>query len=373
MKKKVYTILLFCFPLLILLSMSLLLMYHATFITNIYHMHFMKQCIWIGIGIGILIIHQRYPNQLLFKYSFYLYIFSILSLLLVLLIGENINGSKAWINLKWFLFQPSELMKLTYSLYLSKLISSKRFYKTKQELFFLMRVLFLWSIPTILVFLEPDTGAILFYSFITITALWNSNLRKRWLISIFIILLIGISLLFYGYFFQRDFLISILGTSIFYRMERLFSIGEGMQIKHALIALGSAPLFQWKINKTGIYIPESPTDFIFALSSNVFGTIGNYIILISYLCIDIYFINYSKTLTNKELKIFTQTFLSIFIPSQILNIGMNLGLLPIIGIPLPFLSYGGSSTITLFIYLSILFFTSKKDSYIEVLEIPSNK
>ena len=363
--------LLFLIPLFILLSMSLLLMYHAKYITSTYKYHFIKQTIWIFIGLFLVILTPHFKPSFLFRYSKILYYFSLLLLIIVLLIGENINGSKAWINFKFFLFQPSELMKLSYSLYLSKLASTKRFYNSKQELAFLGQILILFLMPSILVFLEPDTGAILFYFFITITILYGSNLRKRWIISLGILFLLFLLFFSYTYFFQRDFLISLLGTSIFYRMERILNIGQGMQIKHALIALGSAPTLQFNLTKTGIYIPEAPTDFIFSLSSNVFGIIGNYFILLSYLIMDFYLLHRMKKLIIKEQKLFSMTFLSIFIPSQILNIGMNLGILPIMGIPLPFLSYGGSSTIVLFLYLSILFIPQKKESPIETLEIPT--
>ena len=362
--------LLFLIPLFILLTMSLLLMYHAQYITSTYKYHFIKQTIWILIGISLVILIHHFKPSFLFHYSKILYYLSLFFLILVLFIGENINGSKAWINLKFFLFQPSELMKLSYSLYLSKLASTKRFYNAKQELLFLGQILILFLMPSILVFLEPDTGAILFYFFITIAILTNSNLRKRWMISLGILLLLFLLFFSYAYLFQRDVLISLLGTSIFYRMERILNIGQGMQIKHALIALGSAPILQFNLTQTGIYIPEAPTDFIFSLTSNVFGIIGNYLILLSYLIMDFYLLHIIKNMAIKEQKLFSLTFLSIFIPSQILNIGMNLGILPIMGIPLPFLSYGGSSTIILFFYLAILFMPYKKESTMETLEIP---
>ena len=128
-----------------------------------------------------------------------------------------------------------------------------------------------------------------------------------------------------------------------------------MQIENALIAIGSAPLWQFSLTETGIYIPESPTDFVFALSSNVFGLTGNIVILLSFLVLDFYLIGYIKKIKRKEYRIFGYSFLAIFIVSQLVNISMNLGLIPIIGIPLPFVSYGGSSTIVLFLYLAIIF------------------
>ncbi len=348
----------FIIPFLILISMSLLLMYHAGFISNLYQNNFEKQLLWFGIGFLILIFFKFFPIKLLFKYSLFLYIINVLLLILVLFIGKNINGAKAWIDLKYFTIQPSEFMKISYSLYLAYLCSKKKFFRWRDEIKFILYVLLLFAIPAILVFLEPDTGAIIFYFFITLVLLWNSRIHKRWFVifGIFVISLIGG--FFYLYFWQKDLLISLIGTTFFYRVDRLFSLGNGMQIENALIALGSAPLWRFSLTETGIYIPEAPTDFIFALTSNVFGITGNIIILLCFLMLDFYFINYAKKIKKKEYRLFLYSFLVIFILSQLINISMNIGIFPIIGIPLPFLSYGGSSTIVLFIYLAIIFQTN---------------
>lgn len=159
---------------------------------------------------------------------------------------------------------------------------------------------------------------------------------------------------FYCYFCQREILIQFLGTSFFYRVERLFSFGSGLQIENALIALGSAPFFQFHLTTPGIYIPEAPTDFVFALSSNVLGLCGPISILLCYLGMDFCLLFLLKTEQDGARKLFFKSFLVLFFFSQLENIGMNLGLLPIIGIPLPFLSYGGSFMIVLFAFLGIL-------------------
>ena len=147
-----------------------------------------------------------------------------------------------------------------------------------------------------------------------------------------------------------------------------------MQIENALIALGSAPFMRWNLTETGIYIPEAPTDFVFALTSNVFGIIGNLFIIFLFLILDFYLLTFMKKEKDQTKKLFSISFLSIFISSQIISIAMNLGLFPIIGIPLPFVSYGGSSTIVLFLFLSIFFSKNrkgkkKKQVTIEVLVI----
>ena len=156
----------FIIPFCILLSISLLLMIHAGYISDIYANSFEKQLLWFIIGLVVLFVMKFFPINWLFKNSIFLYIFNLLLLILVLFIGEEINGARAWIDLHYFNIQPSEFMKISYSLYLAHLCSRKRFFSFWDEAKFLMYVLLIFLLPTILVFLEPDTGAILFYFFI---------------------------------------------------------------------------------------------------------------------------------------------------------------------------------------------------------------
>ena len=234
MKKKLWlNNLFFVMPFLILITISLLLMYHAGFISNLYANHFSKQLLWFGLGFLLLFLMKFIPIKYFFTYSFWLYLFNVFLLGLVLLIGKEINGAKAWLDFKFFSFQPSEFMKLTYSFYLAHLCSKKKFYSFGDEFKFLLYVLLLLILPCILVFLEPDTGAILFYCLITLVLLWNSKIHKWWFLIAFILAASIIGGFFYCYFFQKDFLISIIGTTFFYRVERLFSFGTGMQIENA--------------------------------------------------------------------------------------------------------------------------------------------
>ena len=342
----------------ILCGISLALMYHASFISPVYNGHFNHQCLWFIIGFLIIFITHFIDTDLFFKYSFWLYIINLLLLVLVLIMGVNVNGSKAWLNLKFFSFQPSEIMKFSLALYVSYLVVKMRTSNLKEELLLIGKVLVIFLLPSILVFLEPDTGALIFYALICLVCLYSSSIHKWWFVLLAFIFISGISLFFYAYFYQKDLLISLIGTTFFYRVERLFNFRSGMQIENALIALGSAPLYRLSLTSVGIYIPESPTDFAFALTSNVFGIMGNVVILICFLFMDSYLISYNKMLKDREKKVFARVFLGIFLMSQIINISMNLGLMPIIGIPLPFISYGGSSTITLFLFMGIIF--SKK-------------
>lgn len=355
--------LLFWTSLLILTSISLLIMYHTKFISNIYENNFNKQIIWFLIGYAILSLSKIIPIKKIFKYSLYLYLIGLIFLILVLLIGTNINGSKAWLNIGFISFQPSELMKLFYTIYLVHLTQNTKTFNYKEELLLLTKILIIFIIPSILIFLEPDTGAIIYLTIITITTIINSSIRKRWLILLFILLTILTLIFIHTYIYNKDLLINIIGTSIFYRIERLLDFKNGMQIENALTAIGNAPLYSFNLTNVGVYIPESATDFAFALSSNIFGLLGPITILISYLILDFYLISYTKRIKKKEYRLYGYSFLSFFIGNEIINIAMNLSLIPIIGIPLPLISYGGSQIITLFMFLTILFSnTNDKDN-----------
>ena len=352
-KKKILNYLWLYIPLLILIIISLINMKIAGNLQSIYKNYFFKQSIWFLLGFIILIIMKFIKPKLLFKYSFILYLFNIILLILVLFFGSTINGSKAWFNLGIFSFQPSELMKLTLTLYLCKKASSLPKGNIKREFKFLLISIFITLIPSLFVFLEPDTGAIIIYLLILLGIILIYRINIKWYIILFIFLSIILGSFFYLYYFNKDLLINLIGTSFFYRVDRLltFVAGDSFQLDRALISIGSSSFLG---NNNHLYIPEAPTDFIIAFSISNFGILGFLIIIICYFTLDIYFFIKILKSKNKTSKMFLASFLCMFLFAQIENIGMNLGLLPIIGLPLPFLSYGGTNTIVYFLFLGII-------------------
>lgn len=365
MKKKYMNILFLIIPLLILNVISLLNMINAKLISPIYNCAFYKQLLWIIIGfILIIILNKIKITKYLFKYSLYFYIFSIFLLLLVLFLGNDINGAKCWLNIFGFSFQPSELVKITLIIYLINIYSHHHIKSIKDEFILIIKYFIVTVIPSTLVFLEPDTGAIINYLIILLIILFLSKLNKWWYISCFLLILISIIIFIISYIFFQDTLINILGTSIFYRIDRIinFANGNSYQLENALTTIGSTNFFGVGINKILLYIPEAPTDFIFAFSSGNYGIFSLILILLSYLIIDIYLLVKASNLHNINYKIFIYSYLGIFLFHQIYNISMNIGLLPIMGIPLPFLSYGGTSTIINYLFLGIIFNIISKKS-----------
>ncbi len=351
------------FFLLIIMIISLFNMHNAKLINNTYEYHLTKQLIWYLFGFLILLIAKKINMDKVFKLSPYLYLFTVILLILVLFIGRTINGAKAWFNIGFLAFQPSELMKLSLTLFLIYITTKNNINTKKDEFYLIIKVFIITLIPSFLVFLEPDTGAIIFYILIALSILLTSHINKWYFFIFIIIFLIGTISFYYLYNYEQDLLIKLIGTSFFYRIERLLNFAENnsYQLGNALIVIGSAPLIKNGFNQISLYIPESPTDFIFAFNIGNYGILSGIIILISYFVINIILLKWFNNVKTKKIKLFLISFISIFFFQQIVNIAMNLGLVPIIGIPLPFLSYGGSTIIIYFCFLGIILNLLKKD------------
>lgn len=364
MKKYYDKIFLLFLPLLILMIISLLNMINIPLIDKTLRLNFKKQIIWYILGFSCLLIIQKINIRKILKYSFWYYILSLALLGLVLIIGKEVNGARAWFKIGFFSFQPSELMKFTLALYLADVINNAKINGFKSELFLILKVFIITLIPSILVFIEPDTGAIIFYILISLIMLFTSSISKKWFILFFTILLAFLGAFTILYLYNKDLLINLIGTSFFYRVERLitFHTQSSYQLENALTAIGAASLFGTGLGKVGLYIPEAATDFIFAFTISNFGIFTGGIVLLCYILLDIYLIeSYFKT-NNKKIKLFISSFISMFFFQQLINISMNLGLLPIIGIPLPFLSYGGSTIIIYFLFISFILNLQKIDN-----------
>jgi len=348
-------------PLIILMIISFFCMYQAKFIKGIYLMHLKKQILWYTVGFILIIILQKIKVKALFNYSSYFYWIGNLLLVLVLFLGKEINGARAWFDLRLFNFQPSEFVKISLLFYLIELSMSFR-NGDLSEYKFLFKSIIATIIPSLLVFLEPDTGAIIIYLLLLFSVLIFSGIQKKWFVIGFSLLFFIITIFFYLYFFNQDILINLIGTSFFYRTDRLinFQSGSGMQLNNALTTIGNAGILGSGIQESILYVPEFPTDFVFTLSISIFGFIGGIIILLCYFILNSKFINKIFNTHNYQYKLFINGFVFIFIYQQMQNILMNIGLFPIMGIPLPFLSYGGSNMIIYFFFLGIIINITKK-------------
>lgn len=321
-----------------------------------------KQAIWYIVGFIIITCILLIPSNN-YKYHVYFYLFNISLLLIVLIFGNPINGSKCWLILPGIgSIQPSEFMKISLIITLSKIVSywttNTKKINIKSELKLFLKIFLIILFPILLTFLEPDTGSILIYLIITISILFISPLRKRWFIILFIISIILLCSFLYLYFFKQDLFINIFGTDLFYRIDRLldWKNGTGMQLENSLTAIGSSGITGHGYKNTPIYFPEAGTDFIFAVYASNFGLAGCIFLLVLLLSFDLLLINIAKKTINIVDKYIICGSIGMLVYQQIQNIGMTLGILPITGITLPFISYGGSSLLS---YLLIIGFILK--------------
>ena len=327
-----------------------------------------KQIVWYLVSFGLAFVVMTLGNNFLYKNAWIFYAVGVVSLIAVLFFGATINDAKCWFIIPGIgSLQPSEFMKIFLIIALGRLISDfKEQYDSPtvfEEFKFLVKVGIVVGIPSILTFLEPDTGVVLIYLLITIVMLFISGIRYRWFAILFGIagLILGFILIMY-FFFNSTF-IKIFGSSLFLRLDRLFDwkSGTGYQLENGMTAIGSGGLFGYGFFNTPIYFPYPQTDFIFAVFSNNTGLVGAALLLILIIYFDLKLINLAIESPNNTNKYVIAGIIGMLIYQQFQNIGMTLGLMPITGITLPFISYGGSSLLSYMIMAGLIFSISNEN------------
>lgn len=349
-------------PICILAVVSIITIYSAsTYISSSMGNLAVKQSIWYLVGIILVVLLVKLKNESLYAHTWIFYIVGNLLLLSLLLFAPEINSSKCWFVIPGIgSFQPSEFMKIFLMLTLATMIHDFRIkYETptvQEEFLFLLKTLLVVLIPSVLTFLQPDTGSVIIYLVIYLAMMFTSGIRARWFVFAFFFVAIILGSILGLYFFKEDLFIKLFGTNLFYRLERIFdwSNGSGLQLENAKAAIGSSGLFGHGFNKTPIYFPESGTDFIFAVYASNFGFLGVFLLLFLIAFLDIKIIQLARKKINDTDKYILAGIVAMLLFQQIQNIGMTVGLLPITGITLPFISYGGSSLLSYMIIVGIL-------------------
>jgi len=308
-----------------------------------------SQATKLFIAILCMILVAQVPPANLNRLSLLLYLFGIILLLLVAAFGDVGKGAQRWLDLKILRFQPSELMKIAVPIIVSSYLSS-RFLPPK----FLRVVLsFVFIIvPIVLIAQQPDLGTALLVAIAGFSVIFIAGLSWRYLLSIFIISALSVMPLWH---FMRE-----------YQKQRVLTfldpekdpLGAGYHIIQSKIAIGSGGFYGkgW-LNGTQShleFLPERSTDFIFAVLCEEFGMFGVLVILSIYSLIIFraLYIAYNAQDAFRQLLaggITLSFFVYIFV-----NIGMVTGQLPVVGIPLPLISYGGTSIVTLMAGFGIL-------------------
>lgn len=327
----------------------------------------LKQAIWYMVGVGLVFILVKLGNEYLYRHTWILYVVGNLLLVVLLLFGTPINNSKCWLIIPGIgSVQPSEFMKIFIMLVLASMIHDFRNkYKNPslwEEFLFIVKSFGVVLIPSILTFLEPDTGAVIIYFIIYIAMMFVSGIRIRWFVIAIILFGVGMGSFLGLYFFKEDIFIKVFGSSIYYRLERLFDwqTGSGLQLENALASIGSSSLVGYGFNKTPIYFPESSTDFIFGVFASNFGFVGICLLLGIILYFDLSIIRLARRRISDTDKYILIGIVAMLLFQQVQNIGMTVGLVPITGITLPFISYGGSSLLSYMMIVGIILNISRE-------------
>ena len=286
-----------------------------------------------------------------YRSSYLFYILILILLFAVDLFGITSSGSKRWINLIFINLQPSELMKVSLILFLARYYN-KIPSQNVSEIKNIIIPLFSFAIPVFLVVSQPDLGTAVLIASSALIVIWLSGLRIKYFLYSFITL---ICLLPVGISFLKPYQKSRILT--FFNPER-DPLGAGYQIIQSKIAVGSGGItgkgFLQGSQSYLDYLPEKHTDFIFTLFSEEFGFVGSLILLIIYALIIYRITSIGKSARNNFSKLYCFGFAAAFFVYVTVNMSMVLGLLPIVGAPLPIMSYGGSSMLSIMLGLGIV-------------------
>ena len=286
-----------------------------------------------------------------FKSAYFFYFLVLILLLSVEYFGVAASGSKRWISLFFFNLQPSELMKVSLIIFLARY-----YYKIPSDNVANIKYIFVpilaLFIPVLLVAFQPDLGTSLLILMGGIIIIWLSGFSiKLFMYSFFLL----ICLMPFGISFLKPYQKSRILT--FLNPER-DPLGAGYQIIQSKIAVGSGGIFgkgYLQGSQSYLdYLPEKHTDFIFTLFSEEFGFFGSMLLLFAYILIIHRITKIGNNSKNNFSRIFCLGFASAFFIYVAVNMSMVLGLLPIVGAPLPIMSYGGSSMLAIMIGLGIV-------------------
>ena len=298
--------------------------------------HFVKFVFFTGLMLVISFFNIRFW----FSISYIAYFIIILMLVWTINFGITASGSQRWINLYLINIQPSELMKIFIILCLAKYFHRKRLEKVNSFYSIVVSMIII-LLPMSLVIIQPDLGTSILISISGILVLWFAGLNHKYFFYSFLMSVISL-----------PFLISFLKP---YQKSRILTflnpdrdpLGAGYQIIQSKIAVGSGGLFgKGFLKGTQSYLeflPEKHTDFIFTLFSEEFGFFGSIMLLLLYALIIYRVIKIGSISRSYFAKIFCYSFGASLFVFIIINMSMVLGLLPIVGSPLPIMSYGGSS------------------------------
>ncbi|EHJ07187.1 FtsW/RodA/SpoVE family cell cycle protein [Staphylococcus simiae] len=339
-----------------------------------------RQILYYILGTILAVIIMLISPKKIKNYTYILYIIFNILLIGLLIIPESpitpiINGAKSWYSFGPISIQPSEFMKIILILVLARVVAKHNqftFNKSFQsDLLLFFKIIGVSLIPSMLILFQNDLGTTLVLAAIIGGVMLVSGITWRILAPIFITgMVIGATVIL-GILYAPSLIEKLLGVQV-YQMGRInswldpytYSSGDGYHLTESLKAIGSGQLIGKGYNHGEVYIPENHTDFIFSVIGEEMGFLGAVLLILVFLFLIFHLIRLATKTEDQFSKIFIAGYVTLLVFHILQNIGMTIQLLPITGIPLPFISYGGSSLWSLMagigVILSIYYHEPKK-------------
>ncbi|MFH0960781.1 MAG: rod shape-determining protein RodA [Pseudomonadota bacterium] len=314
-----------------------------------------KQTAWLSMGLILLALFSFVDYRLLERWGIWIYVFILVALISVSVFGRVTSGSRRWIDLGLMRFQPSEFAKLAVVIVLARSLSSSKRGPIDSWMELVKNSAYV-LIPGFLVASQPDLGTAVVLSLVALSMIVFVGLSKKLWKVILGLAFASFPILYFG---AKYFLLD-------YQKKRLLTflnpdhdpLGAGYQIIQSQIAVGSGGLFgkgflQGTQNQL-MFLPVKHTDFVFAVLSEEWGFVGSFIVLMLFLIFILRGLGISSRSRDDFGTLLSVGFVSIIFWHVTINVGMVIGLLPVVGVPLSFLSYGGSSLLSSFICTAAL-------------------
>ena len=314
---------------------------------------FTKQIIFVTIGLGVMISFSFFNYRYLKNYSFPVLFFYFISIFLLLLTfySRSVRGVNAWIVLGQFTFEPAELAKLMLIVFMAKYFSQRHIHINQLRHILISGIYYV--IPVLIILAQPDLGSAIIFSLIWVSILIAVGINKKHFFFL-VVLAMVVSLGFWMFVlkpYQKDRLLTFVNP---YGDPR----GSGYNLIQSKIAIGSGFWFGNGLGKgsqaTLGFLPESHNDFVFAATAEQFGFVGISLVMGAILFIIYRILAIGRAVVSNFGKIFSIGMAVFIFSHALIGSAVNIGLMPVTGIPFPFLSYGGSYLISTMTGLGIL-------------------
>ena len=334
------------FGLLVLLGVGLMILFSAGD-QNISLV--LRQLIRVGAAFLVLILLANIHPDRMRDLAYWIYALGLLLLIAVLVVGDEGKGAQRWLNLGIVRFQPSELMKIAVPLLVAAYISER---PLPPSLLRIAVCLIMILIPSLLISKQPDLGTSLLIAISGLIVIFLSGVSRRFIVGIILTATSALPVLWYVmHDYQKQRVLTFLNPES-------DPLGAGYHIIQSKIAIGSGGLFGrgWLEGTQSnlAFLPERSTDFIFSVIGEEFGLFGLGMMLLLYLFIAGRGLYIASQAQSSFARLLAGSISLTFLVGVIVNVGMVTGLLPVVGVPLPLVSYGGTSMVTLLASFGIL-------------------